>query len=131
MKKNGILNGELTSEIAMIGHTQYLVISDVGLPAPKGVKVIDLALSPGIPNFMETLRAVMGELVCESYLLADEIREKNGELEKEIHNCMGDLPVTYLSHEKLKELTKSAQVIVRTGETSPYANIVMTAGVNF
>lgn len=131
MKKNGILNGALISEIAMIGHTQYLVISDVGLPVPDGVKVIDLALSPGVPDFMQALRAVMGELVCESYLLAEEIRDKNGALEREIHSCMGELPVTYLSHEELKELSKGAQVIVRTGETSPYANIVLTAGVNF
>lgn len=131
MKKDGLLNAELISEIAAIGHTQYIVISDVGLPVPKGVKVIDLALSPGVPSFAQVLEAVDGELVSESYILAEEIREKNAGLEAHITGQMGARPVSYISHEELKKLTREAQVIVRTGETSPYANIVLVAGVNF
>lgn len=131
MKKDGLLNAELISEIAAIGHTQYMVISDVGLPVPKGVKVIDLALAPGVPSFAQVLEAVDSELVSESYILAEEIREQNAGLDQSIGERMGDRPAAYIPHEELKKLTREAQVIVRSGEVSPYANIVLVAGVNF
>ncbi len=131
MKKNGLLNAELISEIAAVGHTQYIVISDVGLPVPRGVKVIDLALTPGVPSFAQVLEAVESELVSESYILAEEIREKNAGLDRFIGERMGGRAAAYVPHEELKKLTREAQVIVRSGETSPYANIVLVAGVNF
>ena len=48
MKRDRILNTNLISEIAAIGHTQYLVIGDAGLPIPKGVNVIDLSLTKDV-----------------------------------------------------------------------------------
>ena len=131
MKKDRILNPQLISEIAAIGHTQYFVIGDAGLPIPPGVKVIDLSLTKGIPSFMQVLKAVDEELVSEAYILAEEIKDKNAGLEKEIQEIMGDKPVTYVPHEEFKKLTKDAKVMIRTGETSSYANIIMIAGVNF
>lgn len=131
MKKRGLLHTQLISEIAEIGHTQTMVIGDVGLPVPKGVKTIDLALVPGTPSFLDVLRAVEGEMVCESYVLANEIKEKNPSVHTEIQKIMQDYPGSYVDHEELKRLSEKAQVIVRTGETSSYANIILTAGVNF
>lgn len=77
MRKTGILNSEIVKEISAIGHTQFLIIGDAGLPIPKGIKVIDLALKSGIPSFLETLEAVLDEMVVENYYLADEIKSKN------------------------------------------------------
>ena len=73
MRKNGLLNTELIKVISAIGHTQYIVVCDAGLPIPKGVPVIDLALQPGTPSFLETLQTILGEMVAEHYFLADEI----------------------------------------------------------
>lgn len=131
MRKTGLLNTELISEISGIGHTQYLVIGDAGLPIPKGVKVIDLALVPGTPSFLETLKAVLDEMVVEHYFLANEIKEKNSLMDEKVSQLICTDACDYISHEQLKEMSKGAQVIVRTGETSPYANIVLVAGVNF
>ena len=60
MKQTGILNRDLSAVIAALGHTQSIVIGDCGLPIPDGVPVIDLALVPGTPSFLLTLRAVLG-----------------------------------------------------------------------
>ena len=38
MRKIGILNSEIVKEISAIGHTQFLIIGDAGLPIPKGIK---------------------------------------------------------------------------------------------
>lgn len=131
MKKDRILNPKLIEKIAAIGHTQYLVIGDAGLPVPKGVEVLDLSLVKGIPSFLQVLDAVNEELVSEGYFLAEELHGVNPKLESEIAERMGDKEKRTVSHEELKKLTEQANLIVRTGETSSYANIILVAGVNF
>ncbi|MDD3794560.1 MAG: D-ribose pyranase [Lachnospiraceae bacterium] len=131
MRKTGLLNTELIAAISRIGHTQYMIISDAGLPVPEGVKVIDLALKSGLPSFCDTLEAVLSELVIEHYYLADEIKTKNALLDQTLTGMINKKDCDYISHEQLKEMSKTSEVIVRTGETSPYANIVLVAGVNF
>lgn len=131
MKKDRILNTHLIAEIAAIGHTQYFVVGDAGLPIPQGVKVIDISLTKGVPGFMQVLEAVHEELVIEAYILAEEIKEVNAGLDKRIHTLMPEKPCDYVPHSAFKTLTEQARIIIRTGETSSFANIILVAGVNF
>lgn len=131
MTREGILNPELCRAIAACGHTDMLVIADCGLPVPAGVRVIDLSLVRGVPSFLQTLEAVLGELVVESCVLADEMEAVSPDLRRKTLDKLGVLPVRYVSHEALKQLTADARVIVRTGEATPYANVVLVCGTNF
>lgn len=131
MKKNKIINSKLIYEISKVGHTQYIVIADAGLPIPKGVNVIDLAIVGGLPSFIDVLDAVVDELIFEKIILASEIQTKNKDLETKIVSLIEDVDIEYISHEKFKILTLNANVIVRTGEKSPYANIILVGGVDF
>lgn len=131
MKKDRLLNPNLISAIAAIGHTDLLVIGDAGLPVPKGVPVIDLSLVRGIPSFLDVLHAVLEELVVESYILAEEMESKNGAFFADTQRALGNLPCTRVSHEEFKRITGRASVLVRTGETTPYANVILQGGVNF
>lgn len=131
MKNNNILNAELISQIAAIGHTQQLVICDAGLPIPQGVPCIDLALIRGVPSFLELLKAVSAELIIESYIYADEMQDKNPDLLATMDRQLVEIPHCSLPHTEFKKLTEKAKVIVRTGECSPYANVILVAGVNF
>jgi len=106
-----------------------LIIADAGLPIPKGVERIDLALKCGIPSFAEVLPAVLSELQVEEAYVAKEIKEKNPQILNLISSLLGE--VNYITHEELKELSKQARAIVRTGECSPYANIILISGVIF
>ena len=126
MRKTGLLNTAIIKEISAIGHTQYLIIGDAGLPIPKDTLLIDLALKSGVPSFLETAEAVLDEMVVEHCYLADEIKEKNKKLNTEIGKLTENI-----MHEELKKMSEYARVIIRTGETSPFANIVLVAGVNF
>ncbi len=131
MKKDKVLNPKILSEIASIGHTQYFVIADAGLPIPKGVPVIDISLIKGIPTFVQTLEAVMSELVVESYIIAEEIQAANVDVKNSIETIMSGLSCDTVPHIDFKTLTEKASVIIRTGEASAYANIILVAGVNF
>ena len=108
MKKDRLLNPEIISAIASLGHTEYFCIGDCGLPIPQGVKVIDISLVGGNPRFLDVVDAVREELVIESTILASEIDEKNPTLAKEMEQRFGALPCKKVSHEQFKELTKRA-----------------------
>lgn len=131
MKKDGILNPELCAAIAAIGHTEFLVIADPGLPIPDGVPIIDLSLVRNIPKFMDVLNAVKEELVIESYFIASEIKSQSTELYQEIQNSLPELPESDMFHEDFKKMLTKAKAVVRTGETTSFANIALVAGVNF
>lgn len=132
MKRNGLLHAELNRIIAAMGHTDTLVIGDVGLPVPHGVPCIDLAVLPGTPSFASVFDAVFAELAVERATVASEIHAHNpamAALKERIEK--GGVPVDELFHEDFKAATRRAVAVVRTGETSPYANIILHAGVTF
>ncbi|MBQ6374107.1 MAG: D-ribose pyranase [Clostridia bacterium] len=131
MKNTGIQNGEISRLLAAIGHTQYIVISDVGLPIPKGVPCIDLAVRVGLPSFDDVLEAVSKELVYEAIVLATELKERFPKDCREIVSKLNKVEEKYVPHEEFKELSKNAVAIIRTGENKPYRNIILRAGVNF
>ncbi|KEK23809.1 D-ribose pyranase [Bacillus gaemokensis] len=131
MKKHGVLNSEIAAVLASLGHTDTIVIADCGLPIPDGVKRIDLALELGKPSFLDVLQVVIADMAIEKLTLAEEINTYNIEVIKEIELCLKEVAFEYVSHEEFKERTKMAKVIIRTGEATPYANIILHAGVIF
>lgn len=84
MKKNGIINADISRVLSYMGHTDTLAVGDCGLPIPDETERIDLALKQGVPSFMETLKEVAKDMKIEKVVLAEEIREKNPEVLKEV-----------------------------------------------
>lgn len=131
MKKSVLINSEISSVIAKMGHTDMLTICDSGLPIPKDVKRIDLALKKGVPTFLDTLDTVLEELKVEEVVVASEMEEISKDLYKEIQKRFKDIKITKIDHENFKKMTKDSMAIVRTGEFTPYANIILKSGVVF
>jgi D-ribose pyranase len=133
MKKTGVLNAPLSKIIASMGHTDKLVICDSGLPIPNEAEVVDLALTNGIPKFIDVLKVILEELHIEKAIVAEElVNDKNG-LYDNIISLMNGTSVESISHEEFKETYRKEKYIyfVRTGETTPYANIMLVSGVTF
>ncbi len=139
MKKTTLLNASLSHSIATLGHTDSLTICDAGLPIPKTVERIDLALTAGVPSFLQTVDAVIAEMFVERVVLAEEIKYKNPDIYtallsrlQQLEQQQGNqIQINYVAHEVFKELTHSNKAIVRTGECSPYANVILYSGVPF
>ncbi|EJS63952.1 D-ribose pyranase [Bacillus wiedmannii] len=131
MKKHGVLNSEIASVLASLGHTDTIVIADCGLPIPDGVKRIDLAVEIGKPSFLDVLQVVADDMAIEKVTLAEEFINNNAEVNKEIELKLIEPAFEYVSHEQFKEHTKKAKAIIRTGEATPYANVILHAGVIF
>ncbi|WP_293822794.1 D-ribose pyranase [uncultured Corynebacterium sp.] len=124
MRKSGLLNPSLTSAVARLGHTDTFVIADCGLPIPHDVPVIDLTLTFGIPTFADTLAALLQEVVVEAATIADTTPP-------EVRSLLPAVPLTEVSHDALKREVARASFVVRTGSTTPFANVILRSGVPF
>jgi D-ribose pyranase len=131
MKKTALLNQPISAIIAGLGHRDTIVIADAGLPIPEGPVRIDLALTKGAPSFLQTLEVVLTEMQVETAIIAEEMLQASADLQPAIAKRLGGLPIEMVSHERFKELTRSAKAVIRTGQFTPYANIILVAGVVF
>ena len=131
MKKKGILNAQLAGYIAALGHKDLFMVGDAGMPIPKGVPIVDLILTAGVPTFKQTLDAILDEAAVEGYILAEEIIKNNPELYNYIKNALPNLNPEFMPHDDLKKFSANVKFAVRTGEFSPYPNIILRAGVVF
>lgn len=93
--------------ISESGHTDSIVIADAGLPVPAGVERIDLAYRAGAPAFLDVL---------------DTVRQRLEQVGVEVE---------FAPHEEFKQKTHQARAVVRTGEFTPFANIILYSGVPF
>lgn len=133
MKRNGILNSDISRVLSYMGHTDWICVGDCGLPIPDDVERIDLALEFGVPTFMKTLEVVAKDMKIEKIILAEEIKTQNEKVLAEINELFKgqDIEVEYVSHVDLKAKTKECKAVIRTGETTPYANIILQSGCIF
>lgn len=139
MKKGVLLNSPISSVISRLGHTDKITIADAGLPIPSSVERIDLALTQGIPDFMSVLQTITHEMQIEAVMLAEEIKTINPSLFNEILSYLylleqeqkKSIQIMYVSHEAFKKQLTENKAVIRTGECTPYANIVLFSGVTF
>ncbi len=108
-----------------------IVLADAGLPVPEGTPCIDLAVSRGVPTLAQVLAAVLTEMQVERIIVARELRTRSAATRDYIAAVLPAIAAEEISHDELKALTRQARAIVRTGEFTPYANIVLVAGVVF
>jgi D-ribose pyranase len=137
MKKTTLINGPLSAIIARMGHGDQLVIADCGLPIPLEKSLIDLAVTPGFPKLIDVLKVVLTELKVEKVIITNEMGERSPAFRKDLENILEEkipeVPVDVISHEDLKTLTRTEKNIhfVRTGEATPFSNLILIAGVVF
>lgn len=124
MKEKGILNSEISKRLSDLGHTDLIAIADCGLPIEPSKK-IDLALRLGEPKFIDVLEVLIEDFGYESYILAEEIKDSNPEQEANIKKLLGDANVEYISHEDFKKKLDDVKFVIRTGEATPYSNVIL------
>ncbi len=131
MKKTPLLNIALSELVASLGHSDMVVIADAGLPIPAETYRIDLALTRGVPGFIETVRTVLSEMQVERAIIANETARVSPQVWQDLQALLPGVPFEQVSHEELKDLCHRARAVVRTGEFTPYANVILVAGVVF
>lgn len=133
MLKKGILNPQMAELLASIGHKDTIVVSDAGLPIPKNIdRRIDLAWKPNEPRYLDVLKEVLDNIIVEKAIFAEELKEVSPDMHNKILEILPkDIEIEYIEHIELKEKTKEAYGIIRTGEFTPYPSVILVAGVAY
>lgn len=130
MKKGAVLNTQVSSVIADMGHFDLLGIGDAGMPVPTETKKIDLAVTKGLPQFIDVLQNVLTELQVQKIYLAEEIKTDNPQQLTAIKKMI-DVPIEFIPHAQMKQDLTKTKAFIRTGEATPYSNILLESGVTF
>lgn len=133
MQKGGILNSHIAKVLADLGHTDTICIGDCGLPFPEGVQKIDLALEFGTPSFEEVVTLLKKHMQAEAIHVAGEIEIQNPKNYEMLQTLYPEPTYTWYrtSHDEFKIKTAHCKCIIRTGETTPYANVILQADCIF
>jgi D-ribose pyranase len=131
LKKTDLLNSSISRVVASMGHLDTLAVADAGFPIPSSTERIDLAVGQGIPGFIDTVKAILSELKIEKIILAGEIKVASPEIYSALLTLTEGVAVEFIPHEEFKARISLAKAVVRTGEFSPYANVILVSGVVF
>lgn len=131
MKKRGILNTQISRIFASLGHTDLLVVADCGLAIPADVERVDLAVVQGLPGFAPVVEAIANELVVQKIIVAEDIAVHNAKTLAFLQELFEGIHIEKIPHETFKERIPQAKAVIRTGEATPFANVILECGVAF
>ena len=127
MKKSGILNQQLMTAITGLGHTDSFLLCDAGFAISTGIQRIDLALTEGIPSFTDCLKAILTEVVIEEIAVAKQMEQYNPASFTYVMNTFQNQKKLIIDQSDFLQNAKCVKFVVRSGELTPYANILLTA----
>jgi D-ribose pyranase len=126
MLKNGILNPAINSLLSRVRHTNTLVIADRGFPFWPQIETIDISLVDDIPRVLDVLNAIRGNFVIGRAFAAQQfLAENTPDTASALENALLGVPITFEPHDDLKKRVPQAIGLIRTGDTTQYANLVL------
>jgi D-ribose pyranase len=126
MLKSGILNPQINALLSRVRHTNTLVIADRGFPFWPTIEVVDISLIDGIPSVLEVLRAVRQNFVVGNAWMADEFLASNGKQTiDQFAAALEGVDLVHEPHLEFKRRVPNAIGLIRTGDTIPYANVIL------
>lgn len=124
MIKTGILNPTLNALIARVRHTNTLVIADRGFPFWPQIEIVDLSLVDDVPTVLQVINALLPNFSVGKAWMANEFREHNSATV--VASFVAALPViNFEPHVEFKRRVPGAIGLIRTGDTIPYANVIV------
>ncbi|HHT24297.1 MAG TPA: D-ribose pyranase [Clostridiaceae bacterium] len=135
MLKGGILNAHLLSVLGECGHTDWLMLSDAGMPIPLDKERVDLAIINDLPRQLIVLKAILEQIQIEKIFIAEEIKDVSPIYLKKVQKLLSefDLQPDFIPHEELKGKSQAPQTraCIRTGERTSYSTMILQVGVPY
>ncbi len=130
MKEIGLLNREISDIVTRLGHGDEICICDAGFAIPDEIRNIDISLKDDYPGLIEVLVEILKNFSVEKAIIAEETKKHNPKMFKELIGLFEkEMEVEAIPHTKLKKRSKRVKGIIRTGEFTPYSNIILISGV--
>lgn len=125
----GILNPQLLALLAQVRHTNTLVIADRGFPFWPGVLTVDISLIDNVPTVLQVFQAVRANYtVAQAFMAKEFARENSPATRAAFAVALKGVKVAAEPHEALKRRVPGAIGLIRTADTTQYANMVLVSG---
>jgi D-ribose pyranase len=128
MKRGPLLHPGLHHLLASTGHTDYFTICDRGFPVPIGPERIDLALTDDIPTVLDVLKLVHADFHIDRIVIPAEVQDIAPHRVAELRAVAPGVLLYPVPHLDFKRMSHTARATVRTGDTTPYGNIIIVSG---
>ena len=126
MLNTRILNPQLLSLLARVRHTNVLVIADRGFPFWPQMETVDLSIVDDLPTVLQVLAAVRGSCVIGKAWMAKEfLRANDRRTQTRFVAALKGASVKFEPHVDFKKRVPSAIGLIRTGDTTQYANMIL------
>ena len=133
-----ILSPELLKVLCEMGHSDRLVIADGNFPAESmGRNAIVIRCDGhGVPELLDAILTVfpLDTYDKENFLVmqvvdGDPIPEIWNDFQNILNTYEPDCQITYIERFAYYERARKAYAVIATGETAPYANVVLKKGI--
>jgi len=126
MLKSGILNPQINALLSRVRHTNLLVIADRGFPYWPMIETVDIALVDGIPTVLQVLAAIRPNFSIGRAAMATEFVQNNtAEICSAFAAALEGIALEHLPHAEFKKRIPAAIGLIRTGDTTQYANLIL------
>jgi D-ribose pyranase len=126
MLKSGILNPAINSLLSRVRHTNTLVIADRGFPYWPEIETVDISLIDDIPRVLDVIAAIRPNFVIGATFMAEEFRSSNTpQTHLAFSQALLGIQIAYEPHVEFKKRVPGAIGLIRTGDTTQYANIII------
>jgi D-ribose pyranase len=129
MINSGIINPQILSLLARVRHTNALVIADRGFPFWPMIETVDLSLVDDVPTVLQVLAAVRANgSYNQAYMAREFLKNNSAATRARFAKGLEGIPVKFEPHVEFKKRVPSAIGLIRTGETTQYANTILISG---
>ncbi|MBN2084498.1 MAG: RbsD/FucU family protein [Anaerolineales bacterium] len=126
---HGIINPQINFLLSRVRHTNLLVIADRGFPYWPAIETVDISLVDGVPTVLQVFQAVRANFEIGEIIMAREFLKVNPPgVRQALAKAAAPIPLRYETHENLKKRVPGAIGLIRTGDTTQYANMVIFSG---
>ena len=129
MLKTGILNPQLNSLLARVRHTNALVIADRGFPFWPMIETVDISLVDDVPTVLQLIAVVRANHNFTLACMASEFQKNNSAaIRASFARGLAGIKTKFEPHVRFKQRVPGAIGLIRTGDTTPYANVILISG---
>jgi D-ribose pyranase len=126
MLKTGILNPQINSLLSRVRHTNTFVIADRGFPFWPGIETVDISLVDDVPTVLAVLHALRPNFQIGKAWMAQEFLKRNSaKTRSAFAEALRGVKLSHEPHVKFKQRVPQAIGLIRTADTTLYANIIL------
>ena len=126
MLKTGILNPHINSLLSRVRHTNTLVLADRGFPFWPMIETVDISLVDDVPTVLAVLRAIRPNFqIGKAWMAQEFLKHNSAGTRSAFAEVLRGIEWIHEPHVEFKKRVPHAIGLIRTGDTTQYANIIL------